>query len=168
MKINNLDKLIFAVNYCDMDKFHMFMRDFKTKKDVFNKYVDILCEKIILNKDFLDGFDFFVFVPSNNLQRINFSMKIARILSQKLGKFLNEKLLQKIKVIKELKTLPEKERYKEIKNSFTASLKGGERICIVDDVTASGATLSEISKILKYAGASCIYAAVIVSYDMQK
>lgn len=163
--IKNLDELIFAISYHDIDKFHMFMRDFKTHEDVFNRYADFLCERILLEKDFLDGFDFFIFVPSTDSQRTNFSQKLAARLSEKLNKPLNSGILKKIKITKELKNLPRDERHKEIEDSFTASLNGGEKICIVDDVTASGATLFEITKALKEAGASFVSAVVVAVYN---
>ncbi|MDR1195127.1 MAG: hypothetical protein LBL00_01465 [Endomicrobium sp.] len=160
MIIKNLDKLIFAVNYDDMNNFHVFMRDFKMSPDTFNKTADFLCEKMETEKDFLQSFDFFIYVPSQNLQKINFSMNLALHLSQKLNKPLNAQIVRKIKITKELKMLPGNERQKEIENSFAASLKGDERICIVDDALYSGATLNEISVTLKKAGASSVSAAV--------
>jgi predicted amidophosphoribosyltransferase len=165
MIIKNLDELIFAVSYHDIDKFHMFMRDFKSRPEIFEKYADFLCERINLEKDFLNAFDFFVYVPSTDLQRTNYSQKLVRHLSQKLNKPLKDGILKKIKITKELKTLPREERHKEIEDSFTALLNGGERICIVDDVTASGATLGEISKALKQSGALHVSAAVIAAYN---
>lgn len=165
MIIKNLDELIFGVSYHDIDKFHLFMRDFKTHLETFHKYADFLCERIKLENGFLESFDYFIFVPSTDNQRVNFSEKLAKHLSEKLNKPLNSETLKKTKVTKELKTLPREERHKEIEDSFTASLKGGERICIIDDVTASGATLFEISKALKEAGASYVCAAVAAVYN---
>jgi len=164
--IKNLDELIFAVSYHNIDKFHMFMRDFKAHPETFDRYASFLCERIKLEKDFLDSFDFFVFVPSTDPQRTNYSEKLAVYLSEKLNKPLNKNAVKKIKITKELKNLPREERHKEIEDSFTASLAGGEKVCIVDDVTASGATLEEIAKALKEAGASYISAAVAAVYKM--
>ena len=165
MIIKNIDELLFAVSYHDIDKFHMFMRDFKSHPETFERYADFLCGRISLEKDFLNSFDFFVYVPSTDFQRANYSLKLANYLSEKLNKPLKSGILKKIKITKELKTLPREERHKEIENSFTASLVGGERICIVDDVTASGATLGEISKALNKSGASYISAAVVAIYN---
>jgi predicted amidophosphoribosyltransferase len=165
MMIKNIDELIFAVSYHDIDKFHMFMRGFKTYPETFDKYADFLCERINLEKDFLDSFDFLVYVPSTDCQRTNYSHKLASRVSQKLNKPLKDGVLKKIKITKELKTLPREERHKEIKDSFSALLSGGEKICIIDDVTASGATLGEISKALKEAGASYVSAAVVAVYN---
>ena len=35
------------------------------------------------------------------------------------------------------------------------------RLCLVDDVTTSGATLAEVRRVLKHAGAAGVYAAVL-------
>ena len=161
LTIKNLDFLVFAASYDDIDKFHIFMKDFKSHNETFEKYADILCAKITPEKD---SFDFFVHVPSSNPERTNFSLKLAELISKKLGKPLNNAAVKRIKQTKELKTLPREDRHKEIEDSFCAVLKGGERICIIDDVTASGATLGEIAKILKEAGASFINAAVVAVY----
>ena len=151
-----INKLISAVSFSDIDEFHKFMAGFKSSDDIFFKHADILCEKIKSEKGFLDSFDFFVFVPSTT----NYSKKLAEYISAKLGKPCKNGILQKIKSTRELKTLPRQERAKEIKNSFTARLKGGERICVVDDVSASGATLNEISSAFKKAGAPHVCAVV--------
>ena len=165
--IKNLDALIYAVNYEDIDKFHLFMRDFKSHQETFDKYANFLCERILLEKDFLNSFDFFVFVPSTDASRVNYSLKLAEFISDKTGKLLNYDVLEKIKHTKELKTLPREERHKEIENSFSAKLTGGEKVCIIDDVTASGATLAEIAKALKNAGAAFICASVVAVYIPQ-
>ena len=165
MTIKNLNELIFAVSYHDIDKFHMFMRDFKSRPETFDKYADFLCERLSLEKDFLNSFDYFVFVPSTDIERINYSKKLAEYLSETLNKPLRANILKKTKQTKELKNLPREERSKEIENSFTANPESGAKICIVDDVTASGATLGEISKALKQAGASYVCAAVVAVYN---
>ncbi len=167
MIIKNLDSLVYAVSYDNIDKFHMFMRDFKTNQDTFDKYAGFLTERIMLDQAFLSSFDFFIFVPSLDASRTNYSQKLAEFISSKTNKPLKRDVLQKIRQTKELKTLPREERHGEIKNSFSSRLKGGEKICIVDDVTASGATLEEISTTLKKTGASFISAVVVAVYTHQ-
>lgn len=167
MTIKNLNRLIYAVNFDDIDKFHLFMRDFKSHGETFDKYANFLCERMALEADFLDSFDFYVFVPSSDSGRVNYSLNLAELISSNTGKPLKRDVLKKIKHTKELKTLPREERHKEIEDSFSAKLAGGERICIIDDVSASGATLEEISKALKNAGAAFICASVVAVYIPQ-
>ncbi len=167
MTIKNLDRLIYAVNYDDIEKFHLFMRDFKLHCETFDKYAHFLCERMELESGFLDSFDFYVFVPFIDTDRQNYSLNLAEVISKKTGKPLRYDVLEKIKHTKQLKTLPNEERFKEIENSFSAKLAGGEKICIIDDVTASGATLEEITKVLKTAGASYVCASVVAAYIPQ-
>lgn len=42
-----------------------------------------------------------------------------------------------------------------------AARPAGSRLCIIDDVSTTGATLEEVAKVLRRAGATAIYAAVI-------
>jgi predicted amidophosphoribosyltransferase len=161
MAINNPDKIISALSYDDFDAFHAFMKDFKTDLRIFKKYADILSLKIIEDKNFFDSFNFYICVPPSDSGRINYSLKLAELISAKTGKPLRDGLLKKIKITKELKSLPRDLRKTEIKDSFTAFLSGGERICVIDDVSASGATICEISKTLKNSGAAYVCAAVV-------
>ncbi|MCL2485745.1 MAG: hypothetical protein FWF00_06580 [Endomicrobia bacterium] len=142
-------KIIHAVHYDNFETFHSFMKDFKTCEDVFKHYADLLCEKIISDKDFFKSFDFFVYIPSLAQDRVNYSLKLAEYISKKLNIPLRYDVLEKIKPTKELKTLPRINRKEEIENAFHANLSGGENICVIDDVYASGATLNEVSKFLK-------------------
>lgn len=55
-------------------------------------------------------------------------------------------------------------RHGNVLNAFAfrrASCVKGRRICLVDDITTSGATLSECAKVLKQAGAQEVYALVL-------
>ncbi|MCL2799041.1 MAG: hypothetical protein FWD54_01995 [Endomicrobia bacterium] len=156
--------LIYAVRYDGINEFHCFMKEFKNRDDVFKHYADLLCEKITSDKDFFENFDFFVFIPSLSPDRVNYSLKLAEYVSKKLNKPVRYDVLEKIKFTKEIKTLPKEERRKEIEKSFVAKLAGNERVCIIDDVCASGATLNEVSKVLKAAGVSSVCCAVAALY----
>ncbi|MDR1696281.1 MAG: hypothetical protein LBR69_06620 [Endomicrobium sp.] len=156
--------LICAVSYEDGERFHSFIKDFKTRIDVFERYADLLCEKTVSDKGFFESFDFFVYMPSLSPDRINYSLKLAEYVSEKLNKPLRCGVLEKIKPTKEIKMLPKEERAEEIANSFRAKLSGNEKICIIDDVCASGATLNEASRTLKSAGASFVCSAVAAVY----
>jgi len=61
------------------------------------------------------------------------------------------------------------QRWKNIKGKF--GLKAGTeiegaRLCLIDDVATTGATLSEAAKVLKQHGADEVYAAVITKTDL--
>lgn len=159
MIIENLDFLIYAYEYNNIDDFHTFIEDFKYGGS-FEKYAKTLCEKIKSDTKLLNSFDSFLFVPSGDKKRTNFSLKLAKYLEKDLNKPLID-IVKKIKETKELKTLPIESRHIEIKNSFRSCSNQDMRICIVDDVCVSGATLSEMSKTLKGSGASYICAATV-------
>jgi ComF family protein len=55
-------------------------------------------------------------------------------------------------------------RYRNVKGAFSVrreSAVRGRRICLVDDIKTSGATLNECAKVLKQAGAKEVYALVL-------
>lgn len=60
--------------------------------------------------------------------------------------------------------LPESERHLNIRGAFRvarAARVRGACVCIVDDVSTSGATLREVARVLKAAGADAVFAAVV-------
>jgi len=89
----------------------------------------------------------------------NQALEIAKV-------FGNEKLDYKSAVRKKLTppqaSLPLKQRVKNIKGAFAVSANlTGKRIAIVDDVMTTGASLNELAKSLKKAGASHVECWVI-------
>ena len=96
----------------------------------------------------------------------NQALEIAKVLSKILTKNAREKLDYK-SVIRQTLTppqasLPLKERVKNIKGAFKANADlTGKRIAIVDDVMTTGASLNELTKTLKKAGASHVECWVI-------
>lgn len=64
--------------------------------------------------------------------------------------------------------VPRAKRLENIKGKFAmipgADVSGG-RICLIDDVSTTGATLNECARVLKSAGASKVQAAVIAKVD---
>lgn len=61
------------------------------------------------------------------------------------------------------------QRFEHVKDSFAPSRRPGvegRRVCIVDNVVVTGATLHEVSKVLRKAGAAAIYAAVFARSAM--
>jgi ComF family protein len=89
---------------------------------------------------------------------------LARCLGQKLGITVRRRLLVRSK-----KTLPQsglspKQRFRNVRGAFrvrTPHLLQDARVLLVDDVLTTGATGSEVVRILKKAGASMVAVAVI-------
>ncbi len=85
----------------------------------------------------------------------NQSLEIARLLSKQLGIPLDYHSAIRSKYTPPQASLALKERAKNIKGAF--AVNGdlvGKRIAIVDDVMTTGASLNELAKTLKQAGAS--------------
>jgi len=95
---------------------------------------------------------------------VNSPELLARCLGEKLGIPVRRRLLVRSK-----KTLPQsglspKQRFRNVRGAFRVrptDLLKGARILLVDDVLTTGATGSEIARMLKKAGASMVAVAVI-------
>jgi ComF family protein len=85
----------------------------------------------------------------------NQALEIARYLAKDLNLKLNYQACQRIKLTPPQAGLPLKERIKNVRGVFECkqSLKG-LNIAIVDDVMTTGASLNELAKTLKKAGAA--------------
>lgn len=85
----------------------------------------------------------------------NQSLEIAKVLSKNCPQKLDFTSAQRQKYTPPQASLPLKERVKNIKGVFKISADlNGKRIAIVDDVMTTGASLNELAKTLKQAGAA--------------
>jgi ComF family protein len=96
----------------------------------------------------------------------NQALEIAKVLCKKSKEKLDFESVERIKLTPPQASLPLKERVKNIKGAF--KVKGdkpdkiqGKRIAIVDDVMTTGASLNELAKTLKKAGAAHVECWVI-------
>ena len=94
--------------------------------------------------------------PTRLKQRgFNQALEIARILSQSNNIMLDYQSCQRIKLTPPQATLPLKDRVKNIRGVFSCDQNlHGKHIALVDDVMTSGASLNELAKTLKQAGAA--------------
>ena len=84
----------------------------------------------------------------------NQSLEIAKVITKNHTEKLNNALVQRQRYTPPQASLPLKERVKNIKGVFATSADlTGKRIAIVDDVMTTGASLNELAKTLKKAGA---------------
>lgn len=92
----------------------------------------------------------------------NQAMEIARIIAKNTGIKLDYTACQRTKLTAPQASLPLKDRIKNIRGVFdcTQSLQG-LNIAVVDDVMTSGASLNELAKTLKQAGAAHVECWVI-------
>lgn len=101
--------------------------------------------------------------PTRLKQRgFNQALEIARNLSLKFNIALDYQSCRRIKLTPPQATLPLKERVKNIRGVFSCEKNlQGMHIVLVDDVITSGASLNELAKTLKQAGAAHVECWVI-------
>ncbi len=107
-------------------------------------------------------------VPSHWLRRLNRGFQASEILADQVSRLLqiplNTHALYVARPTKKQGMLSETARRKNVRNAFglrKGSSVKGKSILIIDDVATSGATLSEIARLLKSNGASQVRVAVV-------
>lgn len=92
----------------------------------------------------------------------NQALEIAKIITKNHPEKLDFTTLQRQKYTPPQASLPLKERVKNIKGAFKVTNHlTGKRIAIIDDVMTTGASLNELAKTLKLAGAAQVECWVI-------
>lgn len=92
----------------------------------------------------------------------NQALELARGLGQRLGVPVNARLCVKTRDTAPQTRLPWKERRKNIRGAFVVEGEvSGLHVAVVDDVLTTGATLNELARNLKRAGASTVTGYVI-------
>ena len=111
---------------------------------------ELLAEKV--NIDFVDLIIPMPMHPARLKTRgFNQALEIAKVFSKEK---LDYKSAIRQKLTPPQASLPFKERVKNIKGAFTINVNlAGKRVAIIDDVMTTGASLNELAKILKKAGA---------------
>lgn len=101
--------------------------------------------------------------PERLKQRgFNQALECSRILSQNIRITLDFLSCQRVKLTPPQASLPLKDRMKNIRGAFSCERNlDGKRIAVVDDVMTSGASLNELAKTLKRAGAAHVECWVI-------
>lgn len=92
----------------------------------------------------------------------NQSELIAREVAKRLAVPCCTNAIVKLKETKAQKTLSRKERKINLRGAFAAvrrELMAGQRILLIDDVCTTGATLAELTKLLKENGAETVFCA---------
>ncbi len=92
----------------------------------------------------------------------NQALEVARLLSQQLTIKLDHSSCQRTRYTPPQASLPLKERIKNIRGVFECQQQlNGLSIAIVDDVMTTGASLNELARTLKQAGAAHVECWVI-------
>lgn len=94
--------------------------------------------------------------PARLKQRgFNQALEIAKVLSKRFDIPLATHIAQRVVDTTPQASLPMDARHKNVKNAFACNQPlPGQHIALVDDVMTSGATLNELAKVLKRAGAA--------------
>jgi len=122
--------------------------------------------KMLNNKINVDHIDLIIPMPMHPTRLkergFNQALEIAKIITKNYQKKLDYTTAQRQKYTPPQASLPLKERVKNIKGVFKVSANlNGKRIAIVDDVMTTGASLNELAKTLKNAGAAHVECWVI-------
>ena len=111
------------------------------------------------------NFDVIVPVPLHPAKQrergFNQAAVLARILSDRMGVPM-AKPLERVRYTETQTAFDRAERMRNLRRAFRlrAGMNvQGLRVLLVDDVLTTGSTLSECARVLKKAGASCVYAA---------
>jgi ComF family protein len=92
----------------------------------------------------------------------NQALEIARSLGQRLGTRVEPRGTQRVKHTMPQTDLPYGERARNVRGAFVCNLVlSGKSVAVVDDVMTTGATLDELARVLKRAGASRVENLVI-------
>lgn len=87
----------------------------------------------------------------------NQALEISRYLCRKTGSVLLSDACARSRDTPSQTQLPWRERQKNVRGAFVCQQNlAGKQVAIVDDVMTSGATLNELSKVLKRQGAAAI------------
>lgn len=120
-----------------------------------------------------DGIDALVCVPTHWRHALGRSYYAPRILARAVSRAAGIPLapvLRRIAAGPHQLNVPRSERAANIRGKF-AMARGagveGTALCLIDDVSTTGATANECARILKAAGAATVYAAVIAKVDTE-
>ncbi|HSI43696.1 MAG TPA: ComF family protein [Methylotenera sp.] len=129
-----------------------------------NTFATMLHEKLLLTKS--EKIDFIIPMPmhAKRLQERGFNqaLEIAKIVAKLTNVKIDYTACQRIKLTPPQASLPLKDRSKNIRGVFECQKDlTGLNIAVIDDVMTTGASLDELAKTLKKAGAAHVECWVI-------
>jgi competence protein ComFC len=149
------------------DALQQMILSFKKSRTEQDLTLGFLADSALRGSGFCDDIEFFVPVPLHWMRRLrrgyNQSLLLARRLNHPTAR-INTDLVR----IRHTKTQPAMAspaaRARNVAGAF-AVRRGhnfaGSRVCLIDDIKTTGATLNECAKTLKEAGASKVFALVL-------
>jgi len=108
-------------------------------------------------------------VPMHRLRRwqrpCDHAQMLAEAVSRRLGVPVRKAAVRRVKYsISQTRTVSQAARFRNVKGCFGPTHRpkiAGKTVCIIDNLLVTGATIHEVSKVLRKAGAKRIYAAVV-------
>jgi ComF family protein len=178
---SNLDSLITAVSYED-STIKRLVHNFKYRfvGDISLLLAKFICQALIRNDIFLP--DFLVPVPLHprrlRWRGFNQSLLLAEYIAEELTPLLKIEVLDILERTKFNRPQMQIKNYQErlqnmynifaLKPTISSDLIKNKRILLIDDIATTGATLEECAKVLKYAGAKKVFAAVVARQTVKK
>jgi len=149
------------------DALQKMILDFKKGRTELDSTLGLLANSALQGSSFYDDIEFLVPVPLHWSRRLARGYNQSLVLAKKL-KHPTAKLSTDLVRIRRTKSQPmmasPAARAKNVAGAFAVrydhSFKG-RRVCLIDDIKTTGATLNECSKTLKEAGASKVFALVL-------
>ena len=129
-----------------------------------------LLAKAIDARGWAGELDYLVPVPMHWLRRWQRPCDHAWLLAAAISRRLGLPVLRAVRRTKhtpsQTRVMSRNQRFENVKGCFEPQRRaerrlGGKRVCIIDNLLATGATVHEVSKALRRAGAGRIYAALI-------
>lgn len=140
-------------------------------RDELDIYLAELLAEVIGLADWFESADAMVYVPTHWRHAMGRKFYAPRVLARSASRSVGiplVPLLRRTRGGPHQFDVPRTQRSANIRGKF-AMLRGarvqGARICLVDDVSTTGATLNECARTLKQAGAAAVYGAVIAKVN---
>lgn len=160
------DKLLYVFDYRGLVRNTLLQYKFNSRPYLSNFFAyQILKGKNVY--EILNSCDIIMPVPMDNKKKkergYNQTELITKIIQQKSG-IKEENILIKTKITKTQSLLEIKERKLNVENAFAIKnpdIISNKKVIIFDDIYTTGATVNEISKILKKAKARSVFVLVI-------
>ena len=155
------DKVISCIEYTELSKKIVFGLKYNDKTYMSKYIAQIMSEKLELENI---KFDYILFVPLHKKRMRKRGFNQAEKIAKSLSKLINIPVVNNIERIyntERLYKLNKDEREKELKNVFILKDSKHEiknkNILLVDDIFTTGATVNEISKLLKLKNVNKVY-----------
>jgi len=162
-KVRNFDRVISSLVYDGVAKNLVYKFKYSGQKYIADCISVFMLNKI-KSSDILNKIDLVLPVPLSEERFKSRGFNQAEILSLKISRELNiehnSSVLKRVKATPTQTNLNKVERAENLLNAFEvadSSLIKGKTILVIDDIITTGATLDEISKVLKNKGAKSVY-----------